>query len=69
MAEAQDTNTHFLGLHGSGSVVPSASSLISLSLLEKTNPTVFKKLAGQQTKFLASALVLLEKDPYLDEQV
>ena len=65
MTEAKTGGSYYLGIHGGGSTVPSASSLISLSLLEKTNPHVFKKLASESTKWLSSALILLEKDPYM----
>ena len=54
-----------LNLFGNASDIPDSQTLISLRLLEKTNPDLFQKLARQETRFLQTAIYSVEADPLL----
>ena len=54
-----------LNLFGNSPTTPDANTLISLKLLSETNPAAFKQLANDSTRWLAGAIALIKKDPYL----
>ena len=56
---------NYLNIFGNTEDVPSSSSLVSLRLLKDANPEAFDHLAKEETRFLASAMALVKRDPLL----
>ena len=52
-------------LFGNTPIAPNASTILGYKLLAETNPEAFRQLASNSTKWLATSLALLKKDPWL----
>ena len=55
----------YFDLFGDEPAVPDANELLSLKILKDANPESFKGIAAEETKWIALALGLLRRDPYL----
>lgn len=60
-----DSTRDYFDLFGDEPAVPDANELLSLKILKDANPKSFEGIAAEETKWIALALGLLRRDPYL----
>ena len=60
-----NSSRDYFDLFGDEPAVPDANELLSLKILKDANPESFKGIAAEETKWIALALGLLRRDPYL----